>query len=208
MRKLFEGFCHTVRALFGLVEGCAKWTIGELPPLRTWRSENGKGVLVGDATHAAEGVAQAIEDAAVLGGCLSRIKTLHDLSAAVAAYEAIGKPICERVQRIIKGNEDMLVLPDGPEQEDEDMVCEEMTEAYEKDLREVGREGIRTKPKPEPDVYSPKWARPGTRMWLYGYDAVEEVREMEPDTEGTLAKMMTGTKVPCKFVTLHDVSYY
>jgi salicylate hydroxylase len=133
MRKLSEGLRHTVRALFGLVESCAKWTIGELPPPRTWRSEKGKVVPVGDAAyaatpHAARGGAQAIEDAAVPGECLSQIETLKDLSAAVAAYGAIRKPRCERVRRIAKGNADILVLPDGPEQEHRDKVFKEMLE--------------------------------------------------------------------------------
>ena len=41
-----------------------------------------------------------------------------DLYAVVAAYEAIRKPRCERVQLLANGNVAMLVLPDGPEQED------------------------------------------------------------------------------------------
>ena len=103
MRKLFAGFCETVRTLFGLAERCAKWATGELPPLSTWKSATGKAVLIGDVAHAAtphaaQGGAQALEDAAVLGECHSRVETRNDLHKAVAAYEAIRKPRCERVQ--------------------------------------------------------------------------------------------------------------
>jgi salicylate hydroxylase len=48
------------------------------PPLETWKREKETIILVGDAAHAAaphpaQGGAQVIEDAAVLGECLSRV---------------------------------------------------------------------------------------------------------------------------------------
>lgn len=52
MRALFQGFAPVVTTLFSLVDSCAKWTIGDLPPLKTWVSESGRLVLVGDAAHA------------------------------------------------------------------------------------------------------------------------------------------------------------
>jgi salicylate hydroxylase len=143
-------------------------------------------VLVGDAAHSAaphvaQGGAQAIEDAAVLGESLSRMETPQDLSGAVAAYEAIRKPKCERVQQIAKGNADLLALPDGPGQEARDKMFKEITEMHEKELRESGREGIRAKPKPEPDMNAPNWATPGARKGSYGYDAIEEVGGIRSD---------------------------
>ena len=52
MRESVKNYCPTVRALTELVDGCAKWTLGELPILPKWHSENGKVILVGDAAHA------------------------------------------------------------------------------------------------------------------------------------------------------------
>ena len=52
MRALFQGFTSVVTTLFSFVDSCAKWTLGDLPPLKSWVSESGKLVLVGDAAHA------------------------------------------------------------------------------------------------------------------------------------------------------------
>jgi salicylate hydroxylase len=52
MSKNFTEFCPEVRELLSLVDRCVKWTLGEMPPLPTCRSENGRVVLTGDAWHA------------------------------------------------------------------------------------------------------------------------------------------------------------
>lgn len=51
-RRDFGDFCPEVRQLLQHIDGCVKWTLAELPPLETCRSENGRVVLIGDAFHA------------------------------------------------------------------------------------------------------------------------------------------------------------
>ena len=51
-RKDFQDFCPQVKALLDLMDGCMKWTLADLPPVETCKSENGRVVVIGDAFHA------------------------------------------------------------------------------------------------------------------------------------------------------------
>jgi len=76
----------------------------------------------------------------VLRECFSRVETAKDLDGALAAYEAIRKPRCERTQQIANGKADKFVLPVGPEQEARETKFKDIMEMHEKELRETGRE--------------------------------------------------------------------
>ena len=80
--------------------------------------------LLGDAAHAmlpyfAQGAAQAVEDAAVLAGCL-RHATPGSVPEALLRYEAIRRPRTSQVQLMSRGREVQNHLPDGPEQQARD----------------------------------------------------------------------------------------
>jgi len=82
-----------------------KWALYDCPPLKHW----GKGpvTLLGDAAHPmlpylAQGAAMAIEDAAVLGGCLMR--TSDDAASAMRAYEEMRLGRTARTQRAARRN--------------------------------------------------------------------------------------------------------
>jgi len=62
----------------------------------------------------AQGAAQAIEDAAVLAGCLAA--NTSDPRAALVRYEALRKPRTTRVQMLSHARQHTNHLPDGPEQ--------------------------------------------------------------------------------------------
>lgn len=51
-RREFQDFCPEVVELLNHINTAVKWTLAELPPLKTCRSDNGKVVLIGDAFHA------------------------------------------------------------------------------------------------------------------------------------------------------------
>jgi salicylate hydroxylase len=86
-----------------LAETVGRWTPWPLRVIETpgpW--SRGRVVLVGDAKHAmapsaAQGGAQAIEDAWALASCLAA--TPGDLPAALARFEAIRRPRVERIAR-------------------------------------------------------------------------------------------------------------
>jgi salicylate hydroxylase len=93
------GWCAAVRALVSGPSPWQKFAIHTVDPTGPW--VQGRIALLGDAAHAmvpflAQGAAMAIEDAAVLGRCL---KTIGDLPAALAAFEAERKPRVLRVWR-------------------------------------------------------------------------------------------------------------
>jgi salicylate hydroxylase len=84
---------------------------------------NGRVALLGDAAHPmlpfyAQGAGQAIEDAAVLAGCLSAADP--DVQAALDQYERIRVPRASRVQEASRGRIAHHHLPDGPEQQARD----------------------------------------------------------------------------------------
>ncbi|BGO94605.1 hypothetical protein NBRC10512_004967 [Rhodotorula toruloides] len=97
MLNTFHDFCPRVQKLLNLVpEGdVLEWKLRVHEPLSTWVDHNV--ALVGDACHPtlphlAQGAAQAIEDAAVLGVVLSKIKSKDEIHKALLVYQAIRKP--------------------------------------------------------------------------------------------------------------------
>lgn len=74
-RNHFHDFCPMVKEMLSHMDSAVKWTLGELPPLTTCKSENGRVVLIGDAWHAmiphsGSGGSSSIEDAICLTMCL------------------------------------------------------------------------------------------------------------------------------------------
>jgi salicylate hydroxylase len=94
-------------ALLPLMKAVPSWTpwpLLELDPSPSW--VRGRGVLIGDAAHAmlptaAQGGAQAIEDAWVLAQCLAAGGSVGD---ALAAFERLRRPRVERVVRHARRN--------------------------------------------------------------------------------------------------------
>jgi salicylate hydroxylase len=64
-----------------------------------------------------QGAAQAIEDAATLTACLTR---LDDVPAALKLYEKLRLPRASRLQAMSADNKSRFHLPDGPEQQRRD----------------------------------------------------------------------------------------
>lgn len=114
----YEGWNPTVRGLMTAVGDAPvyRWALYDRDPLPRWGE--GPVTLLGDACHPmlpymAQGAAQAIEDAAVLAGCLRHI---DDGPGALARYEDLRRERTARVQAAARANETMFHLPDGPDQ--------------------------------------------------------------------------------------------
>ena len=94
----------TARMLVGAVDGWRRWALFTLPDIDEWNS--GAIALLGDAAHAmlpfaAQGAGMAIEDAAVLAGCLSQStgENITGIPAALKRYSGLRRGRVLRVQR-------------------------------------------------------------------------------------------------------------
>ncbi len=92
----------TARMLIGAVDEWRRWALFTLPDLGEWSS--GAVALLGDAAHAmlpfaAQGAGMAIEDAAVLAGCLSQ-STGDNIAGVPAALKRYGRLRRGRVLRV------------------------------------------------------------------------------------------------------------
>ena len=178
----FADWHPAITTMLSLAESCTKWTIAELPPLPSWSSNDGHVVLLGDSAHAmtphaASGAATALEDAEVLGQCIANCSAPEELAAAMELYEIIRKGRCERIQEISRQNATTFSMPDGKDQEARDAKFAQARKALEAQL-----EGLVEPVKPRPDI-SKSFPHPELMMWLYGYDAAEEVRAYLKDSK-------------------------
>jgi salicylate hydroxylase len=114
----FEGWDDRLHQLILAASSTKRWAMYDRDPLERWTG--GRVSLLGDAAHAmlpffAQGAAQAIEDAAVLAGCL-RNADAGSVGLALRRYEEIRRPRTSEVQVMSRGREVRNHLPDGPEQ--------------------------------------------------------------------------------------------
>ena len=118
----YEGWDDRVRQLIVSAGSTKRWAMYDRDPLERWSV--GRITLLGDAAHAmlpffAQGAAQAIEDAAVLAGCL-RDADARTVPKALQRYEEIRRPRTSKVQVMSRGREVRNHLPDGAEQQRRD----------------------------------------------------------------------------------------
>ncbi|KAJ7473452.1 hypothetical protein FB451DRAFT_1558664 [Mycena latifolia] len=96
VQAAFAGFAAQFRPLIAaLLDTVSRWQMRTVPGLPTW--VRGRAALLGDAAHATmptlgQGAAMAVEDAAALGALLPAGTKRGDVSARLAAYEALRKP--------------------------------------------------------------------------------------------------------------------
>lgn len=93
------------RAIMASVNQWRKWALFTLPASTTW--VDGRIALLGDAAHAmlpfaAQGAGMAIEDAAVLAGCLSR--GAEDITTALQRYAGLRRERAMLVQNLARQN--------------------------------------------------------------------------------------------------------
>ncbi|KAK4495324.1 hypothetical protein PRZ48_013655 [Zasmidium cellare] len=177
--ELLKPFNERCRKLWSLVTECNKWTLGDLPPLKTFASESGRLCVIGDAAHAilphsGQGGAQALEDSASLATLLSTLPSPTHLPQTLSTWNTLRQTRLKGIRRYASGNQQFLTMPDGPEQVKRDELWGAMTRAWKKELEELGEEGVKAKEKPRAEAESEDMRGPGTRMWVFGYDAFGE----------------------------------
>jgi salicylate hydroxylase len=116
----FEGWDEGVVSLIAAARETRRYAFYAREPVTRWVS--GRVALLGDAAHPmlpffAQGAGQAIEDGAVLAGCLA---DASDVPGALKRYEALRVERATRVQRMSGERREHHHMPDGPEQEERD----------------------------------------------------------------------------------------
>src|ERR1700683_1763633 len=117
LRAEFAGWDPQLTSLLAAAGRTGRWALLDRDPLSRWT--DGPLAVIGDAAHPmfpflGQGAAQAIEDAAVLAGCLAADPA--DPAAALRRYDALRIPRTSRLQEVSHARAHVNHLPDGPEQ--------------------------------------------------------------------------------------------
>jgi salicylate hydroxylase len=165
MLAVFHDFCDKVQRMLNLVpEGeVCEWKLRVHSPLPTW--VRGRTALVGDACHPtlphmAQGAAQAIEDAAVLGVLLGRLPdaSSESINKVLRLYEQVRKQRAETLVEAAAASGRALHLGEGKAKEERDKMFAALSE---------GKKG------PVPD----KWADADVQRMVYGHDCMMEAEK-------------------------------
>jgi salicylate hydroxylase len=165
MLGVFSDFCPKIQRMLNLVpEGeVCEWKLRVHAPLPTW--VHGSMALLGDACHPtlphlAQGAAQAIEDAAVIGVVLSRIPdtSAESINKALRVYELVRKDRAERLVEMAAASGRALHLGDGAAKEERDRQFAA--------LKEKG------------GAVPDKWADADVQRLIYGFDCQKVAEEL------------------------------
>jgi salicylate hydroxylase len=173
MLKTFSDFCPKIQRMLNLVpdgEVC-EWKLRVHSPLPTWI--HGSMALVGDACHPtlphlAQGAAQAIEDAAVLGVVLSRCpdSSPESINRSLRVYQELRKERAETLVELAAASGRALHLGEGAAKAERDKQFAALKE----------RKGA------VPD----KWADADVQKQIYGHDCMKIAEE---SFDGLFAKL-------------------
>ena len=164
MLDVFGDYCPMVQRMLDLVpEGeVCEWKLRVHAPLPTWIL--GSTALVGDACHPtlphlAQGAAQAIEDAAVLGVVLARLPDTDPkaINKALQIYEMVRKERAEVLVEWAAESGRKMHLGAGKAKEERDKQFAALKQGKG----------------PMPD----KWADADTQKVLYGFDCIKSAEE-------------------------------
>lgn len=192
VRDLFKGFGPGVQSLLDTALSnpdyeITNWPVHQVTCLPRWRSDSGKLVLMGDATHAmpyflSMGVSMAAEDAAALCECLNLMKESQGrvtLSESMRLFEDVRKERAEVVRNASLHAGHVLHMLEGEERQARDTLLQDNggSSHYYKNM----------------DISEIKELVSGLRFgiidntmrdWLYGYDVVEDVQKVWVETYG------------------------
>ncbi|OAG43882.1 hypothetical protein AYO21_01734 [Fonsecaea monophora] len=212
MQALFKDWDPRVRKILSTCSQVKKWrlcTRTPTPSSPSWYHPSGAFVLLGDSVHAtlpylASGAGMAIEDAAVLGLCLSRITsaaTPQEKLHALRVYEMCRKPRTQRVVEKAYESQYLYHLPDGPEQRERDQKMKAFEDAYHTQGHGAVPHGLRQGDDPF------AWRSGGVGKWLFEYDCELDVErcwallQVEADADTRLATCSDSQKLRSGLVT-------
>lgn len=180
MRNLYKDWDPRIGKMLSLCQSVLKWRLCIRPGLDpTWSHASGAVTLLGDSVHAtlpylASGAGMALEDGAVLGLCLAKIKDKSPAAKqhALKIYEECRRERTEKVVARGTYNQDMYHLHEGEEQRARDQLFKEyeaVDDAWAAREKLVFEISDKTGEDPFP------WRRFGVGRWLLTYDVQEDV---------------------------------
>lgn len=127
MRALFSGWDPILTRFLEQVDQVDKWKLMHREELESWTNAEKNFVLIGDSCHPmlpylAQGANSSLEDAAVLGGLLSYVRSKEQLPRAIELYEILRKSRSEKIVRETFRQRDAFHMPDGDEQVQRDSL--------------------------------------------------------------------------------------
>ncbi|KAF5863621.1 hypothetical protein ETB97_009715 [Aspergillus alliaceus] len=143
----------------GYVDTVDKWKLMHHGEMESWINDKSNLVFTGDSCHPmlpylAQGANSSLEDGAVLGGLLGRMKSKSHLPEILRLYESLRKSRGEAIVKETFKQRDDFHMYNGPEQERRDEIF----------LSQLGKD-IK-------GAFPSRWC-----PWLYGYDALQEVEK-------------------------------
>ncbi|OJJ48752.1 hypothetical protein ASPZODRAFT_1667690 [Penicilliopsis zonata CBS 506.65] len=164
MRQLFANWDPILNKFLSYVDTVDKWKLMHHAEMDRWVNEASNMVFLGDACHPmlpylAQGANSSLEDGAVLGLLLGKMKDKSQLPGILRLYESLRKSRGEAIVREAFKQRHDFHMPDGEEQIKRDQVF----------LSQLGKE-IK-------GAFPSRWTCPEVQPWLYGYDAVAEVEK-------------------------------
>ncbi|KAL2840176.1 FAD/NAD(P)-binding domain-containing protein [Aspergillus pseudoustus] len=103
VRGIFEGSCSELTIPLQIASSCDRWRLAEMPQIPSWRTDNGRVVLLGDSAHAmhpnaGQGYSQIVEDIAVLSFLIHEDDLKETpLPGITKIWQDIRKPRAERI---------------------------------------------------------------------------------------------------------------
>jgi salicylate hydroxylase len=151
--------------LLGCVDKVDKWKLMHRAEMESWINVQNNLVLIGDSCHPmlpylAQGANSSIEDGAVLAP--EYFSSKEQLPDTLRLFQQLRKARGEGIVRETFKQRKDFHLRDGPEQEKRD---EQMLGQLGKELK---------------GAFPSRWTCPEVQPWLYGYDAMKEVKAAVP----------------------------
>ncbi|XP_006462114.1 hypothetical protein AGABI2DRAFT_206335 [Agaricus bisporus var. bisporus H97] len=161
----FEGYDPRIKKLFNLVPTAHRARFVRREVVDDWLDESGRVLLVGDAAHpllpcSTQSASLAVEDAAVLGGLMSRLSTSEQIPQFLEAFCDIRHERCKLVQSSELRNAMLVTLPPG---EDRDL----RNEGMKLSLKTVGDSW-------DDSMLREQWDEIGE---VFGYNAIEAAED-------------------------------
>ncbi|KAK6365537.1 hypothetical protein LTS17_011256 [Exophiala oligosperma] len=129
LKHFYKDWDPRIVKLINISKAANKWKLCIREELDHWYHPSGTLVLLGDAVHAtlpylSSGAGMTLEDAGALGECLSRIKSKSgaEIQHALAVFQECRKRRTERTVKRSSLQQHLPHLPDGPEQEQRDVL--------------------------------------------------------------------------------------